>query len=118
MNTDSPDVEIDSADLAAELDDDPEPDLPDGDIDDDYELYEGPVHGGPWDERYAQSRFPKGFLLVDMPGKQVWIYDRADDGSFWARYEAPMNLDDAKRWKTADEDQYDLLVPDAEMTQS
>jgi len=117
MTTD--DLHTNGTDTAAQLDAGPDPDLPDDEEDEDaYELYEGPVHGGPWDGRHAQSRFPGGFLLVDMPARQVWIYDRGADGTFHVRQEAPMDLDEAKRWKTADEESYDLLVPDAEMEPS
>jgi len=119
MHTDSTDdVEIDGADLAAELDS-PDPDLPDDDDDDDDpDLYEGPVRGGPWNGRQAQSRFPSGFLLIDRPARQCWIYDRGTDGVFTARSETPLALDDAKRWQAASEEDYDILVPDAEMGQS
>jgi hypothetical protein len=119
MPTDD-DVEIDGADLAAELDDQPDPTLiDDGDEDDgDADLYDGPVHGGPWDGRHAQSRFPRGFLLIDRVADQVWIYDRGDDGAFTARSDTPMAVDDAKRWRAAEEDEYDILVPDVEMGQS
>jgi hypothetical protein len=119
MTTDSTDpVLVDPEDLAAELDDDPDPNLIEDDsAADDYQTFDGPVHGGPWDGRHVQSRYPSGFLLVDRPHQQVWIYDRVADGSFIARGDSPKGLDDGKRWITADQGDYDILVPGAEMGQ-
>jgi hypothetical protein len=115
-----PEDDIDPADLAAELDDEPPDDLADdeGEYDDeDLETYEGTARGGPIDGQTVVSRFPKGFLLVDMEQQQVWLYDRTDDGSFQARSNGPVAMQDDgddNRWRAADEDEYDILVPDME----
>jgi hypothetical protein len=110
---------VDPADLVAELDDEPADDMADDDYDDDdLEVFRGAVAGGPWDGLTAESRYPRGFLLVDMDKQLVWIYDRRDDGSFKVRDNNPVQiLDDGpdNRWRAADEEDYDILVPDIEM---
>lgn len=103
------------ADEVAELDPAPEPDPPGVDQDEAPELFAGPVVGGPWDGRRAQSRYPRGFLLVDKPLRQAWLYDRRDDGAFIVRRERPETLDDARRWTAMEGDAFDLLTVDAEM---
>jgi hypothetical protein len=113
------DTETDEgADLVAELDDDPDPAFEAGPEDDEEPLpvYAGTCHDGPWDGRQIQVRFPKGFLLVDKPNAQVWIYDRHEGGDFYARTPDPRALlEDGpyNRWRAAEEPNYDLLVVDA-----
>lgn len=111
-NTEQADA-IDPADLVAELDDEPDQDYADDEGDyDDLEVYRGPVHGGPWDGQQAESRYPKGFLLVDMEHGVLWVYDLRDDGAFYARNTEPTPIDEDGRWRAADGDDFDILVPD------
>jgi hypothetical protein len=113
MDTD--DTRDSIADEVAELDPAPEPEQPDtADQSEAPELYTGPVIGGPWDGRRAQSRYPRGFLLVDKPLRQAWLYDRRDNGAFLVRSEHPETLDDGLRWTAAEGDAFDLLAIDAE----
>ena len=114
----APDTDEDPGDdLAAELDEEPDPavlDAPEPD-DDPAAIYTGKALGGPWDGREVESRFPKGFLLVDMPTRRVWLYDRQDDGSFHARSDKAETLNDDgefNRWRAAEEDNYDIQVLD------
>jgi hypothetical protein len=110
------DEAIDPADLIAELDDEPDAEYGEDDYaEDDHEIFIGVARGGPLDGRSVESRFPKGFLLVDMENEQVWLYDRQDDGAFAMRTGSPISLADEgddNRWRAADEDDYDILVPD------
>lgn len=105
----------DDDDLAAELDDEPDGDVPDS-PDDPAPTCEGIVEGGPWDGRTITTRCPKGFLLVDMPTRRLWIHDLAEDGkTFVCRSSEPEVLLDEgplNRWRAVDEANYDLLVLD------
>jgi hypothetical protein len=107
--------EPDAADLVAELDDEPEPGLPDEPDGDPPDVYTGTARGGPWDGLSVTSRFPRGFLLVNMPGRRVWVYDRTDDGAFQVRGDEPEALDEEGRWRAAEEPDYDILVPGMEL---
>ena len=105
----------DPADLVAELDDEPDADQDDADTDQTPpETYTGTARGGPLDGRTVQIRCPKGFLLIDRPQRQVWIYDRGPGGALVSVSDQPETLDDDKRWQAADGDEYDILVPDME----
>ena len=76
-------------------------------------LFVGTCHGGPWDGVAGESRYPKGFLLAHRPHGQVWIYDRRDDGDFYARSAVPEVLrdqGDVNRFRAADEANYDIRV--------
>jgi hypothetical protein len=37
-------------------------------------LYRGPAHGVPLNSRKMESRFPRGFILVDPTTERVWVY--------------------------------------------
>lgn len=104
------DPELD--DLAAEPDNaDPAVGAQPDDTDNDATLYTGRCHDGPLDGHTTDSRFPAGFLLVDMPHRQCWLYDRHDDGDFYARTTTPQPLLDTgpvNRWRAADEGNYDV----------
>lgn len=43
--------------------------------DDDALLYEGMCEGGPMNGIPGQSRFPKGFVVIDQPNSRAWVYD-------------------------------------------
>lgn len=75
-------------------------------------LFGGPCVGGPWDGRQVEVRFPKGFLLVHRPLKQVWLYDFLG-GEFIARTEKAELLSDEGRMRAALEFTYDIRVVDA-----
>lgn len=124
--TDAPhDDEI--AARAAEPDDategEPDPHMtPEGDPPAREQVYTGLCHGGAWHGRHADSRFPKGFLLIDTSTDPDtgWIYDRHDDdGGFYARSDAPIEITDDEsqpynRWRAAEEPNYDVRVLDDE----
>lgn len=38
------------------------------------------AHGGPLDGKTIESRYPKGFLLVNKPDQKVWIYHYVAEG--------------------------------------
>jgi hypothetical protein len=38
-------------------------------------LYEGMCEGGPMNGTPGQSRFPKGFVIIDQPNSRAWVYD-------------------------------------------
>jgi hypothetical protein len=113
---DEPEQDL-GADLAAELDEEPDAEFlddEDGTDGDPLPVYQGVCAGGPWDGRPAATRYPKGFLLVDKPGMQVWIYDRDEtSGNFTARTPNPQALLEdgpVNRWRAAEEPHYDLLA--------
>lgn len=116
---DIPDVdELDSDDLVAELDDEPD-DTADAQPDDDTPEGEGPFtgacSGGPWSGRTVTVRRPRGFFLIDPDANTAWVYDHNPvDGEFECRNEEPDALSAADRWRVADQDEYDVLVLDAE----
>lgn len=84
------------------------------------ELYTGVCIGGPWDGTTVESRFPRGFLLIHMPTRKLWIYDMtADESAFKVRGTEPLDLRDDgsdNRWRAADEADYDIRVMDPETT--
>jgi hypothetical protein len=57
----------------------------------------------------GQSRYPKGFVLVDKPNGVAVVYDYKD-GDFIAR--EPVVLDDGKRWSAAESDGWDVRAYD------
>lgn len=78
-----------------------------------HELYEGVAVGGPLDSTIVQSRCPKGFVLINAPEQQVWVYDlktRRSEVSFHAR-EVDV-LDQDKALKAANEPKYDVRAYD------
>lgn len=38
-------------------------------------LHEGVCEGGPMDGMEGQSRFPKGFVVIDSHNSRAWVYD-------------------------------------------
>lgn len=109
------DVDIDPADLVAELDEEPPADLPDTTDDIINEpLFTGSAIGGPLDGVTVESRYPKGGLFIDIERGELWVYDRRDDGAFCVRSEASEPIYDdgpVNRWRAADEEHYDIWVP-------
>lgn len=79
------------------------------------QLFEGVCVGGPLDGRDGQSRFPRGFVLIDKPGQRAWIYDRQGDGEcapFYVREADGRSLDDTLRWAAAESSDWDVRVLD------
>lgn len=75
-------------------------------------LYEGSCIGGPLNGTVGQSRFPKGFLLVDKPNNKVWVYDY-QNGEFTVRHPEgeKLNSDPTathNRFRAAEERSYDI----------
>jgi hypothetical protein len=78
------------------------------------DVWNGPCVGGPLDAQDGVSRFPLGFLLVDRPANQCWIYDWTD-GQFVVREAAGTELvsdpdGDKNRYRAADEAEYDVIA--------
>lgn len=79
-------------------------------------VYTGQCVGGPLDGMGAVSRYPKGFVLVDIPNQVCWVYDSVallDEGqAFHCR---PRDHWDTQRGeKAAQESNYDVRAFDAE----
>jgi hypothetical protein len=69
--------------------------------------------GGVLDGQEATSRFPKGFLAVDKPAGQCWLYDIAADSSGWILREGyPQPWDRQKSWLAAEGVDFDVLAVD------
>lgn len=78
-------------------------------------LHEGPAVGGPLDGHPLVSRFPLGVLAVDRSSGRAWIYDyqatgEGADARFTCRDAAGVELDDDKRFTTADGAAYDVVA--------
>lgn len=85
-------------------------------MEDEHELFEGFARGGPLDGTEQQSRFPKGFLLVDRPNNRCWLYDFAE-GEFVCRDEEGVELvsdpsASHNRFRAAEERSYDVRAYD------
>jgi hypothetical protein len=76
------------------------------------EMYTGVCHGGPMDGMEGQSRFPKGFVLMDEADSRAWVYDRHGE-AFIARQVD--NLDRERAKKAAEEANYDVRAYDVDM---
>jgi hypothetical protein len=79
------------------------------------QVYTGVCQGGPLDGRTGQSRFPRGFILVDKPAGQVWIYDlqpapQVPPLVFQARAGYPVPLDRERHLRAADGQDYDVVA--------
>ena len=75
-------------------------------------LFTGRCLGGPLDGEEGQSRFPRGFVLIDKPAGQVWIYDWSEpewgDGVFRVRDPHPMAVLTEARRRAAEGIRYDV----------
>lgn len=78
------------------------------------DAYKGRCYGGPLNGSEMQSRFPKGFLLVDKPAGHCWIYEwNAEQQTFHARQEEPMPAlieGEKNRYRAAEEGNYDVIA--------
>lgn len=77
---------------------------------------QGVCVGGPLDGQDALSRFPHGFLLVDKPAGECWLYDWTGD-RFIVRSEEPMPVQDGpadgpgdSRYRAAAQPWFDVLA--------
>jgi len=75
-------------------------------------LYVGVCQGGPLDGQKGMSRFPRGFVLIDKPADQCWIYDWSDPGwghgVFRVRNHQPMEVSREGRRRAAEGVRYDV----------
>lgn len=69
------------------------------------QVYRGRCQGGPMRSQVGESRFPKGFVLVDRPRNMATVYDW--DGEVFIARESE-ELDTEKRWKAADSTGWDV----------
>src|ERR1700752_1072356 len=58
-------------------------------------LYIGQCVGGPMDGQQGESRFPKGFVLIDRPNSAAWVYDYNVESSTFTERE--QNVHDKER---------------------
>lgn len=85
-------------------------------------MYSRKCVGGPLNGKEVQSRFPKGFLLVNRPEKQIALYDLSPVGTWQVRqdndtWRMPEITDEAEaknRYRAALEPNYDVLAYDPE----
>ena len=74
-------------------------------------MYEGMCLGGPMNGEFGQSRFPKGFLLVDKSTNRCWLYDWSpESGTFAVRDEEAMEVSKQGRIRAANESDYDVVA--------
>lgn len=80
-------------------------------------LYTGRCVGGPLDGQVVESRFPKGFVLVDKNADLAWLYDYTEAqpkpggeifSTFQAREADGRTLDHEKRIAAAEHSEYDV----------
>lgn len=80
-------------------------------------LYTGQCVGGPLNGRVEQSRYPKGFVLVDKAARLVWIYDYEPNdpsqtpgvfSTFRCRDLEGRSMEDQKRLDAAMGHEYDV----------
>lgn len=79
------------------------------------ELYTGVCIGGPMNGQVTESRFPRGFVLINVPNERVWVYDRKENHDrhevvFIAR--AQVTLDNDKAWSAAQGADFDVRAYD------
>lgn len=78
----------------------------------DDKLFTGLCIGGPMQGEEGESRFPKGFVLVDKPNGLAWIYDwDSESETFQAREEVV--YDPEKAFGAAEGIDYDVRALDA-----
>jgi hypothetical protein len=79
-------------------------------------LFRGPCVGGPMGGKEGETRFQKGFILVDKPNRQVWVYRATPDGNSptGTTYvaEGARDLDSEKLEKTAAGSDWDVRAYD------
>ncbi len=71
------------------------------------EVYQGRCVGGPMRGHWGESRFPRGFVLVDRKKDTAWVYEWRD-GKFVVQEPNGVPLDHDKRWSAADGAEWDV----------
>ncbi len=74
-------------------------------------MKQGTCHGGPMDGLRGQSRFAKGFVVLDVLSRRACVYDAHGTG-FVAR--TADDYDEEKAEKAAAGDTYDVRAYDPE----
>jgi hypothetical protein len=65
--------------------------------------------GGPFDDEEVESRFPKGFLVVDRPNTRCWLYDFDESRGVWSlREDYPQPWDRTRSITAAEGNDYDV----------
>lgn len=85
-------------------------------------MYSGQCVGGPLNGQTIQSRFPKGFLLVNRPAAEIAIYEwkgdhfevRTNGVGGWRMNEVTDTNERKNRYRAALEPNYDVLAYDPE----
>lgn len=72
-------------------------------------LYEGICEDGPLENNMMISRYPKGFLLIDKPANECWIYDWTGV-SFSVRADCPLQIIESSRYITAEGQDFDVIA--------
>lgn len=70
-------------------------------------LYIGQCVGGPMDGQQGESRFPKGFVLIDRPNSAAWVYDYDPNSNTFCAREQDIH-DKERGRKAAEEANYDI----------
>ena len=74
-------------------------------------IYIGQCKGGPMDGQQGESRFPKGFVLIDRPNSAAWVYDYDPETSVFTAREQDIH-DNMRALKAAEESNYDVRALD------
>jgi len=70
-------------------------------------MFKHRCEGGPLDGQEIDSRYPMGFLLVDKPNGQCWLYERLEE--IWVlRNGYPQPWDREKSWEAALGQEFDV----------
>lgn len=70
-------------------------------------LYIGQCVGGPMNGQQGESRFPKGFVLIDRPNSAAWVYDYDPNSNTFTAGEQDIH-DKERGRKAAEEANYDI----------
>ena len=77
-------------------------------------LLSGSCLGGPLNGQTGQSRYPRGFVLVDKQGGRAWIYDagvsRSGKPMFFVREDEGRPLDHQLRIAAAESSDWDVVA--------
>lgn len=74
-------------------------------------LYIGQCIGGPMDGQQGESRFPKGFMLIDRPNSAAWVYDYDPESAIFTAREQDIH-DNMRTQKAAEGIDYDVRALD------
>lgn len=65
------------------------------------DVYVRTAVGGPLDGMDVEARFPHGFILVDKPSNQCWIYKVSQDETQWVITPDEDTGNEARAWDSA-----------------